>query len=323
MKIYYYSPEGENPPPGGIPSGGPQKLYRHVEILSQAGYDAFVLHDNHGFRYGWFDSTAKVTDIGSVSIEPDDIIVLSGESGPDAGELVRGARKVIFNQGAYLTFNRFSYDPADLRAPYLSDEVIATMVVSPDSEKYLHYAFGDIPIYRIRNSVDTDIFRFVPLDEKENFIAFMPRKNEGDLLQVINILKFRGLLKNYRPLPLDAMSQQEVAANMAKTKIFITAGRNEGFGLPPAEAMASGCAVVGYDGLGGAEFVNESFAFPVPASGIIKFAQRVESLILDIEKNIEPVAEKCKRGSEFIATNFSVENEKNDLLAAWEKIING
>lgn len=323
MKIYYYSPEGENPPPGGIPAGGPQKLYRHVEILSEAGYDAFVLHDNPGFRSGWFDSTAKVIDIKNVEICPDDIIVLSGESGSDAGELVRGARKVIFNQGAYLSFNRFNYNPEDLRAPYLDNEVIATLVVSPDSEKYLRYTFGDIKIFRIRNSVDTDLFRFVPLHEKENLIAFMPRKNGGDLLQVINILKFRGMLKNYMPLPLDGLSQKEVAENMSRAKIFITAGTNEGFGLPPAEAMATGCAVAGYDGFGGAEFVNESFAFPVPACDIIKFAQTVESLILDIQKDIEQVTQKCKRGSHFIATNFSCKNEKKDLLAAWERILSG
>ena len=40
--------------------------------------------------------------------------------------------------------------------------------------------------------------------------------------------------------------------------IFLSFGHPEGFGLPVAEALASQCAVVGYDGIGGRELFNLS-----------------------------------------------------------------
>ena len=40
---------------------------------------------------------------------------------------------------------------------------------------------------------------------------------------------------------------------MKKSLIFLSFGHPEGFGLPVAEALACGCAVVGYSGLGGRE----------------------------------------------------------------------
>ena len=45
---------------------------------------------------------------------------------------------------------------------------------------------------------------------------------------------------------------------MMDSTIFLSFGHPEGFGLPVAEALASQCAVVGYDGIGGRELFDFS-----------------------------------------------------------------
>ena len=48
-----------------------------------------------------------------------------------------------------------------------------------------------------------------------------------------------------------------------ESMLFFSFGHPEGFGLPVAEALACGCAVVGYTGLGGRELFNLAKKFHV------------------------------------------------------------
>lgn len=48
--------------------------------------------------------------------------------------------------------------------------------------------------------------------------------------------------------------QKELAALYNQHKYFLTLNPSEGFGLPPLEAMACGCAVIGFDSMGGRDY---------------------------------------------------------------------
>ena len=49
---------------------------------------------------------------------------------------------------------------------------------------------------------------------------------------------------------------------MQESLLFLSFGFPEGFGLPVAEAFACGCAVIGYDGLGGRELFKYASQYP-------------------------------------------------------------
>ena len=66
-----------------------------------------------------------------------------------------GVKKVIFNQNPYHTFVGHSLDPADLRSPYTSPDVVAALVVSADSQAYLSYAFPRLRVLRLRYGIDS------------------------------------------------------------------------------------------------------------------------------------------------------------------------
>ena len=45
------------------PIGGVKQIYRQVEMLHKAGWDAYVLQEHLGFRADWFKSEAPVLDL--------------------------------------------------------------------------------------------------------------------------------------------------------------------------------------------------------------------------------------------------------------------
>ena len=77
---------------------------------------------------------------------------------------------------------------------------------------HLRYAFPSKPLFRISLGIDATLFSRQPV--KRRCLAFMPRRLPDDLLQVINILKFRGVLDDVELAPIDKMNEAQVAAAM-------------------------------------------------------------------------------------------------------------
>ena len=83
----------------------------------------------------------------------------------------------------------------------------------------------------------------------------MPRKNPDHVNAILQgISRSNTHYSNgWSGRPLQKLSHSEVADSLNHARIFLSFGHPEGFGLPIAEAMASGCWVVGYSGGGGRE----------------------------------------------------------------------
>ena len=90
-------------------------------------------------------------------------------------------------------------------------------------------------------------------------IAWMPRKNRALAEQMRGVAEAL-LAKDARVavewVEVRDLSQEEVARCFASCHIFLCAAFPEGFGLPPLEAMASGCVPVGFTGFGGWEYMR-------------------------------------------------------------------
>ena len=88
----------------------------------------------------------------------------------------------------------------------------------------------------------------------------MSRKKETDAQQILAILKFRNALHGFKIVEIKDKTEAQAAAIIRDSMIFLSFSTQEGWGLPPMEAMASGCIVIGYDGRRGAEFMRQPFA---------------------------------------------------------------
>lgn len=300
------------------PAGGVRMLYRHVDVLNAAGIPAAIVHYKPGFRVDWFEHRTIVRHL-PVDLKSDDVVVFPEVEGPAIGQAVPGIRKVIFNQNAYYTFAHYPLEVSSVTAPYLHPEVVATIVVSEDSRRYLRHAFPSARIHRVRLGIDPELYHAGAAKQKQ--IAFMPRKHPEDAQQVINLLRFREVLSGWRVAPIQNASQTQAAAILRESMIFLSFGHPEGFGLPAAEAMACGCITIGYHGNGGREFWDPQFSFPIAAGDVVGFAQAAEGVLRALERTPQALAAKTARAARFIRETYSPQNEQQDIISTWRQIL--
>jgi hypothetical protein len=224
--------------------------------------------------------------------------------------------KVVFCQNAYGTFTS---PGRSISALGNGSGVRGVFVVSRYSDDLMRYAVPHAPTFRLRLSMSPSIFR--PGDRKGRQVAFMPRKNPSDARSVISILAGRKILSEDDFRPIDNVSESETARVMRESLLFLTFGHPEGFGLPAAEAMLCGCVVVGYDGLGGQEYFDPAFSYPVRAGDVAEVAKTVERILDGFDRDPAGVLAKGRRASEFIAQTYSPEHEVSDLLGAWDRVL--
>ena len=226
---------------------------------------------------------------------------------------------IIFNQNCYSTFHHgYTIEDRSLVSPYSLPSLHGVFVVSDDSRDYMSCAFPSVPTYKVPCTVDPALFKYS--GNKKNVIAVMPRKNSGDAIQVINILKFRGALEGFEIAVIEKMSEQEVARQLSEAMFFFSFGDPEGFGLPPAEAMSCGCVVVGYHGRGGREFFLEDFSFPVEKGDIVHYVHVAEKVLGMARSNPESLIAMGKQASEYIQKTYSREAQAMALRQAWSRI---
>jgi hypothetical protein len=300
------------------PSGGHKMLYRHVDVLNRGGRRAVALHQTPGYRYTWFENSTQVSDVGSITPTDEDYIVIPEMHGPDLADWWTGLRKVVFNQNAYLTFNGYSLDTSALKTPYLHPEVVGTIVVSDDNLSYLKYAFPAHPFHRMHYAIDPEVFSYSTTKKRQ--LCLMSRRNLQDAVQVANILKFRDALRGYEIVALNDLTEAETAEVLRDSRIFLSFSSIEGFGLPPAEAMASGCITIGYHGRCGHEFFRPDFSYPIEFGDIEGYAHTVEQVIRDFDIDAAPFERWTRAAAAFIAERYSPAVEAETILACWDAI---
>lgn len=129
------------------------------------------------------------------------------------------------------------------------------------------------------------------------------------------------MLKDWNLVPIENKSQKEVAKIFRKSLLYINLVYQEGFGLPSAEAMACGCSVIGYHGMGGKEFYRPEFSFPVETGKIVEVARTVEQVLQLFRSNPQYIHAKAYKASEYIRRNYSPEIQKSDVLKFWGTVL--
>lgn len=332
--------------------GGVKQAFRHVEALVDAGWDAHILVPDMRTQ-SWFDSRAPVARIrdhwlpswlqrpsykrnaidwlgspkspkvflngGATSrrFDSNDVIVFPEFYGKQLIRCGFGSKLVVFNQNAHYTFG-FSTYADELPDLVSSEKLLGVMSVSDHVRDYLTYAFPSLQVLMTPNGVDPR--RFFPTREKKRQIAFMPRKLPSTIVQVLQILKSRGKLQGWELCPIDGVGEDEVARRLRDSAIFMSTCHDEGFGLPPLEAGACGCVVVGFCGQAAREFMRPEFCFPVDQGDVLQFAQTLERVMAQYEQDPSGLLDQSARYAEFIHKNYSLEREQNAAVEAWKSL---
>ncbi|MBW2056230.1 MAG: glycosyltransferase family 4 protein [Deltaproteobacteria bacterium] len=317
-KIFYFCYDHQNP------TGGQKQVYRHVDILNGHGRQAFVLHLERGFRLTWFDNTTRAISLdefkGTYQADRDVLVIPE-----DLGERILAfpGRKVIFNQNCYYGFSCFGLREPEIY-PYLHPDIIGVFVVSDHNREYLSFAYPRLKIHRVYYGIDPERFAYRPLKEKKKMIACLPAKNSMEVAQVYHQLISRSkqalnVLEDYEWVFIQNRSETEVTRILGDALLFIFLSTNEGFGLMPLEAMASGSLVVAYDSGASSEFLGPSNSFlsaPGDVLGIVRTVERITSLFPGDTRELQAVSEAALRG----AREYSLQREIESVVAAWQEI---
>jgi hypothetical protein len=308
-RAYFICPDTD------APSGGVRVIYRHVAHLTAAGIDAAVVHGQAGFHVTWFEDDVPVVYADQITPGPDDLLVIPEIYGPNLAGIGPGVPKAIFNQNAYNTFKGYPAVPDGAPTPYAHPEVRAAVVVSEDNRAYLRHAFPGLDVRRTVNCVDPALF--FPAAKRRQ-LAFMPRKHADEAQQVLHMLAARGALAGVDVVALEGMNERQVAAALRETLMFLSFGYPEGCPCPPKEAMAAGCAVVGYHGMGGRDYITPPHAYPVDQGDIVAYARLVEELLAGDQAALEQTG---RAASAFVHETYSEQAERDSAVAVWGELL--
>jgi hypothetical protein len=316
-RLYFVCPDTDDP------SGGIRVIYRAVDHFNAAGIPAVLVHEAEGFACTWFAHDTPIIHADAATPRADrDLLVIPEVYGPGLADIGPGIRKVIFNQNAYNTFHGYDHLTAPGATSYDHPDVVGAVCVSDDNAAYLRYGFPHLDVERITYQLDPTLW-WSPEGPRKRRLTYMPRKHADQAGQVLNLLSQRGALRDVEVVPLHGMSETEVAAAQRESLVFLSFGYPEGCPFPPKEAMAAGCLVVGYHGMGGRDYFTPRNGHPVPQGDIVAFARTVED-VLDRHR-ADPVGLEAhaREVSDRIRARYTPAAERESVLRTFGRHLPG
>jgi len=290
---------GRNRPIGGI-----KMHYLHPLILNEIGYHAspLVMGRYDGDFWNYPIKPLHIKNVG-FNLAHNDIVV-STEFFPYEGLRFKNCRRIIFVQN-WINIAR-QLKPEDKTKSYLDLGYDQVLTCSQYIANILSTTMG-IESNIVPNGVDQNIFYESASSRNKNQILCLPRKNKTDLE------KIKAIVLAQKPevtfVEADNLTQEQIALEYRKSDIFLATGYPEGFGLPPLEAMFSGCAVVGFTGGGALEFMQHEKTALVAKDGDCKAAANSLLKVLN-----EPQLKESLRSNGLrISQNYTLQKMKTSL----------
>lgn len=317
-RIIYLSPADDQP------TGGIKVIYRHAELMAQAGADACVLHPfDTRFRCSWFEHKTPLATHLQLD-KTTDFVVIPEIWASIFGSQCRqiGVRYAIFAQNGYLTHPlTTSTDQAALTDIYANADFI--LAISDDTAKMVVVNYPDVrpqDIVRARYSV-SGTFGCRDAPTLHRAISYMPRKMAQHAAKVAYALR-QNLPSHWSLFPIDGVSEARCAELLRQSSLFLSFSEFEGLPLPPLEAALSGNFVIGYTGQGAREYWTKPNFEEVHQGDIMTFVKLVCRRVRDLEAGKACVGH-LSPGIERLRREFSLDAEKANLSAIYSRIAGG
>ena len=153
--------------------------------------------------------------------------------------------------------------------------------------------------------------------DKKLQIALMPRKRREEARILQALIRAHPELQEIPLVEIDHVPEAEAHRILRESLIFLSLSDQEGFGLPPAEAMATGSLVIGYTGVGGEEYFTAENGFPIPDGDITAFLERLVEVVRAWRQNPEPLDTKRRSASEFVWSRYDENAARQSLKVLW------
>ncbi|NJN81518.1 MAG: glycosyltransferase family 4 protein [Caldilineaceae bacterium] len=243
-RILYFCPDFPQP------SGGIKTLYRHVCRLRDCGFDATIIHQRSGFRAAWHGYDAPVIWLEDrPTLDANDLWVLP-EVMVDLARQTRslpGQRVVIALSWAP------AYNHLQPGERWQDLGIHQVLTKSPVIKEYLEWAM-EIEVSLIPEFIDPALYH---RDEaaKGDKVSFITRKDAAGPLLAATLQRKGAPFSDYEWMALRELNEVDYARHLRDSALFLTTTVQEGMHVSVLEAMASGCLVIGFSGIGGGVYM--------------------------------------------------------------------
>jgi hypothetical protein len=311
-RIYYCCPDTHES------SAGIRRLYRHVSFLHAAGYPVCLLHSKNLFKRQDMPNI-PVQYLDQIGPDKDAIFVIP-EGLPKIMYQLKdhpGRRFVIALSWHYI----FSTLPDGIDWRHLNIEQV--LAVSPVVGRMVSWSM-DLPVHILDSSIDHQRYFHDP-NLKQPQLSFILRK-------AVNIDRLKRMLSAKNPdyinkikwVGLDGLSEDNYAAQIRQSSLFVTTSMAEGFPTSCLEAMAAGNIVSGY-AAGGANDIlvgagPSQNCIQAPNGDYVSLAYGLEPVLRDLllgkMGNWTPIVENAKK----TASAMTMQHEQASLISFWNQI---
>jgi glycosyltransferase involved in cell wall biosynthesis len=291
-------------------TGGIKVMHRHVEMLEAMGFDACIFSPKGHPR--WMRSRARLFE-GSNPANDDGNLLVFPETlmGPlaEAARTPTAARKALLCQNQYFVFSEAI--PKNTFAELGFSKLVTVGELAKEFlERVLPPAkFEVVPVW-----IDHDTF--FPRD-KSMRIAVFSRKlpKEYALVRQIFVLKY----PQFSRIPWDLIesaSEQQTAEILGRATVFLSMCERECVPLTPLEAMASGCAVVGFHGYGGLEYATDANGVWLRPDYLEETADALARVVKQVERG-DPSLQAMRTAAISTARQFNRERTETALRSVF------
>ncbi len=297
-------------------SGGLRVLYAYAATLNAAGLPAQVWQ---GTPAGQHADVAAPTAVGlTQTLQPGDILVMPEVGGQKWQHLTATIPVVMLCQGTDFVFANTTFT-TELEGPYPGwPNATAVLGVSETIMDFLAAACDPaLPRFHVPVVIDTELFR---PRAKRKAIALMPRRRREDLLAAVQLIKRSKALPDWELTLIDGMTGAQVAEALGEAALFLYGAEREGIGLPGAEALASGCDVVGFTGHGAKEYLLPEFSTVIPESDVVAMAAATVASARRFEAEPADFERRTAAGRQFIVDHYNADVMASALVAAFRTL---
>jgi hypothetical protein len=272
--------------PGMLNNGGHKVGAQWVRLLLDHGHEAMLANTNGDQCRDFWDFTVPVCSFAQVIDSPENILVWNW--GPDLPKRVFfHARQVYFAQDCCQPHypGHEQYMPLMRKLPLIA--------VSQHCSWFYSYTERMDSIGIVNNYVDQSVFKYNPAKFHNgnglNLCMMEHREHwNPSFVEVASSLGFNVLIARG--------TQAQVAETLERSSFFVSFaegiqtphGKIEGFGLPTAEAMASGCVTLAVNNAGNTEFLLDSVN-GFFHTGVESAARILKSLLVDSSDRVSRI----------------------------------
>ena len=312
QRIYIFCPDTH------LCSAGIRRLYRHVSLLTNAGFQTFMVHEQDGFQRRDMPAV-PLKYISQIGPEADAVLVIP-EGMPTVMHRFKDhpARRFVIALNWHYIFGGLP-DRMDWR----HFNIERVLVVSPVIGQMVSWAMG-LPVHLLSSSIDHDRYRYDPA-VKQPQVSFIQRKAVNiDRLKRLLGARNTDFINKIKWIGLDGISEENYANEICTSSIFLNTSMAEGLPTSTLEAMAAGTIVAGYDSVGGRTMLAGNGASQncilAPNGDYVSLAYALEPVLTDLVqgqmKNWAPIIANARH----TASQLTLENERESLISFWKKV---